>query len=147
WKFVAVADEAGMLAEIQGVGHDVQQDKKTKEDLKAADEITWTKNNLEALINNTEDLTWSIDREGRYVYMNSAYVKRITNNTGIVPRAGDDAYILGSTDLVREEWRSNYNRALSGERYITVHDSPDPETKRVHHFEVSFNPIYKDSKD
>lgn len=111
------------------------------------DEITWTKNNLEALINNTEDFIWSVDRDGRYVYMNSSYRQRIANAIGVIPREGDDAYIhSGSTDAIREEWRCYYERAFSGDRYVTRHESPDPITKELSHFEVSFNPIYKNSK-
>jgi PAS domain S-box-containing protein len=117
------------------------------DDKHAQEEIIWTKNNLEALINNTEDLTWSIDREGRYVYMNTAYRKRITENVGVAPKEGDNAYIhSGNTDKINEEWKSYYQRAFSGERYITRHESPDPQTKESSYFEVSFNPIYKTTK-
>jgi PAS domain S-box-containing protein len=111
------------------------------------EEIAWTKNNLEALINNTEDLTWSINREGRYVYMNTAYRKRITDMVGVTPQEGDDAYShSGSTEKVNGEWLEYYRRALSGERYVTRHESHDPVSKEPTHFEVSFNPIYKNSK-
>ncbi len=114
----------------------------------AQEEIVWTKNNLEALINNTEDLTWSINRDGRYVYMNSAYRKRITDTVGVVPKEGDDAYAhSGHTAQINEEWRSYYNRAFLGERYVTRHESPDPKTKEPSYFEVSFNPIYRATKD
>jgi PAS domain S-box-containing protein len=114
----------------------------------AGEEIAWTKNNLEALINNTEDYVWSIDREGRYVYMNSAYRKRISDTTGTEPTEGDDAYIhSGSTDNIRNEWRGYYNRAFSGERYVTRHQSPNPGTQDITFFEVSFNPIYRRSKN
>jgi PAS domain S-box-containing protein len=114
----------------------------------AQEEVVWTKNNLEALINNTEDLTWSIDREGRYVYMNSAYRKRITGTMGVVPKEGDDAYAhSGHTEKINEEWRSYYHRAFLGERYMTRHESPNPQTKEPSYFEVSFNPIYKATKD
>ena len=108
----------------------------------------WTKNNLEALINNTEDLTWSINRQGQYVYMNSAYRKRITDTVGMVPKEGDDAYAhSGPAANVNEEWRSYYQRAFLGERYVIRHESPDPKTKQLSHFEVSFNPIYRAKKD
>ncbi len=114
----------------------------------AQEEIVWTKNNLEALINNTEDLTWSIDRDGKYVYMNSAYRKRIVETVGIMPIEGDDAYAhSGHTEEINEEWRSYYHRAFLGERYITRHESPNPDTKESSFFEVSFNPIYKATKD
>ncbi|MDO3628449.1 PAS domain S-box protein [Mucilaginibacter sp. BT774] len=112
------------------------------------EEILWTKNNLEALINNTEDLTWSIDRNGKYVYMNSAYRKRISNTTGVTPEEGDNAYLYsGSTDEINAEWRSYYQRAFDGERYVIRHESLNPKTKENDHFEVSFNPIYKGTKD
>ncbi|HTE00955.1 MAG TPA: PAS domain S-box protein [Mucilaginibacter sp.] len=114
----------------------------------AQEETVWTKNNLEALINNTEDLTWSIDREGKYVYMNTAYRNRITYTVGTAPVEGDDAYAhSGHTAQINKEWRSYYRRALLGERYVTRHESPDPQTKKPSYFEVSFNPIYKKSKD
>jgi len=114
----------------------------------AREEIAWTKNNLEALINNTGDYIWSIDREGRYVYMNSAYRKRITGMAGTEPKEGDDAYIhSGNNETIREEWLGYYSRALSGERYVTHHQSPDPGTEQTTFFEVSFNPIYRKSKD
>ena len=112
------------------------------------EEILWTKNNLEALINNTEDLTWSISREGKYVYMNSAYRKRIKNMAGVVPLEGDDAYVhSGPTDEINEKWKSYYQRAFAGERYVVRHESTDPKSKEISHFEVSFNPIYRATKD
>jgi PAS domain S-box-containing protein len=112
------------------------------------EEIAWTKNNLEALINNTEDYIWSIDREGKYVYMNSAYRKRITYTMGTEPKEGGDAYVhSGNTEKILDEWRGYYNRALSGERYVTLHHSPDPQTGEITVFEVSFNPIYRKSKN
>ena len=112
------------------------------------EEMAWTKNNLEALINNTEDYIWSIDRDGKYVYMNSAYRRRITDTVGAEPKEGDDAYIhSGSNDKIRKEWFGYYNRAFSGERYVTRPQSPNAGTKEITFFEVSFNPIYRKSKD
>ncbi|HVS93323.1 MAG TPA: PAS domain-containing protein [Mucilaginibacter sp.] len=129
------ANQEGLPEQLESGARDINE------------EIAWTKNNLEALINNTEDLIWSVDSEGRYVYMNSAYRKRITSIVGIQPNQGDDAYIhSGRTDKVRNEWHGYYARAFSGERYVTRHESLDPATNEQQHFEVSFNPIYKASK-
>ncbi|HTK18676.1 MAG TPA: PAS domain-containing protein, partial [Mucilaginibacter sp.] len=117
-------------------------------EMHAQEEILWTKNNLEALINNTEDLTWSINRDGKYVYMNSAYRKRISATTSAVPEEGDNAYLYsGSSDDINSEWRSYYQRAFDGERYVIRHESINPKTKETEHFEVSLNPIYKGTKD
>lgn len=110
------------------------------------EEITWTKNNLEALINNTEDYIWSINKEGRYVYMNAGYRSRIMATRGIVAQEGDDAYQhSGSTDEVNEKWRSYYQRALLGERYVVRHESAELNSDELSYFEVSFNPIYKET--
>jgi len=80
--------------------------------------------------------------------MNSAYRKRISATTGVVPEEGDNAYqYSGTTDDINSEWRSYYQRAFDGERYVIRHDSINPKTKEAEHFEVSFNPIYKGTKD
>jgi PAS domain S-box-containing protein len=114
---------------------------------KALEEIAWTKNNLEGIINNTQDLIWSIDKEGRYVYMNNAYRTKIETQIGKAPQPGEDAYAhSGDTETVNELWRSFYSRAFSGERYVTIHDSIDPVTKSKFTYEVSFNPIFKTNK-
>jgi len=134
----------------ESTGHNIILNivKDISDDKHAQDEIVWTKNNLEALINNTGNYIWSIDRDGRYVYMNSSYRNRIADTMGVIPKEGDDAYAhSGDTEQVRDEWRQFYERALSGERYITLHESPEPQTKQQVFFEVSFNPIYKNSKN
>jgi len=149
WEFIAITDNNGEVTEIQGVGQDMTQNPDIEINArKAADEIAWTKNNLEALINNTENFIWSIDRDGRYVYMNTAYRKRIEDTMGVMAKEGDDAYVhSGHTEQVRSEWHQYYKRALSGERYVTRHESLNHESQEPSFFEVSFNPIYKQAKN
>jgi len=114
------------------------------EKIRYLEEATWTKNNLEALINNTEDQIWSLDKETRYVYMNKAYRKQISQLTGVEPKEGDYSYLHpGYSEQIIEEWTQYYNRALTGERYSIVNESIDPLTQQVLSFEISFNPIYK----
>jgi PAS domain S-box-containing protein len=140
-KKCRLTDEQTGHQVLLSVINDVSEEQQVRE------EIAWTKNNLEALINNTQDMTWSINREGKYVYMNTAYRNRIAYTIGIVPKEGDDAYAhSGHTEEINQEWISYYHRALSGERYVTRHESPDPQTKEPTYFEVSFNPIYKTTK-
>jgi len=114
------------------------------EEKRAQEEGIWTKNNLEALINNTEDQIWSVDKEMRYVYMNKAYRSQIAHLTGIEPKAGDYPSLnKGFTDAERETWNNYYKRALAGERYTIVSESTDPGSNKLLSFEISFNPIYK----
>jgi len=149
WEFISITGNDGEVTDIQGVGQDLTPVSEIEVNAqKAAEETAWTKNNLEALINNTENFIWSINRDGRYVYMNTAYRNRINDTMGIMPKEGDDAYVhSGHTEKVRSEWHQYYERALSGERYITRHESPDRQSGKISFFEVSFNPIYKQAKD
>lgn len=106
-------------------------------------ELVGTKNSLEALINNTDDQIWSVDRETRYVYMNRAYRRIITHLSGIEPKEGDFANTHpGYDEEIISRWDLYYQRALEGEIYTIINESVDPITKQIISFEVSFNPIY-----
>ena len=108
------------------------------------EELTWTKSNLEALINNTEDQIWSVDKEMRYVYMNRAYRKQIELLTGSEPKYGEFSYQnTGFDEAGIEEWDRYYRRALNGERYTIIYENLAPVSQKVISFEISFNPIYK----
>jgi len=106
-------------------------------------ELIGTKNSLEALINNTEDQIWSVDKETRYVYMNQAYRNRVAHLTGAAPEPGDYSYLhSGYNEDSINAWKDYYARALSGEIYSIVSESIAPDTGETLSFEVSFNPIY-----
>jgi PAS domain S-box-containing protein len=114
------------------------------EEKRAQEEVTWTKNNLEALINNTEDQIWSVDSLTRYVYMNKAYRRQIAHLTGSEPKKGSYSYHHpGYAPEMIEKWNQHYARALAGERYTIIAESIDPQTHKLLSFEISFNPIYK----
>jgi PAS domain S-box-containing protein len=108
-------------------------------------ELVWTKSSLEALINNTQDQIWSVDKDTRYVYMNHAYRTRIAHLTGIEPKEGDYSYLhAGYTVEIIETWKKYYSRALAGEIYSIINETVEPETKELLSFEISFNPIYNE---
>ncbi len=110
---------------------------------RAQDEAHWTKTSLEALINNTHDHIWSVDKEMRYVYMNDAYINETSHLTGIEPKAGEYSYHhQGYSEQVHQEWKSYYAQALLGEQYTIINESIHRQTKARVYFEVSFNPIY-----
>jgi PAS domain S-box-containing protein len=110
----------------------------------AQEEAIKAQNSLDALINTTDDLIWSIDKESRYVYMNTAYRTLIGRITGVEPREGDFSYLhKGYTVDEIETWERYYRRALAGERFSVVSDSIDMATKEALSFEVRFNPVYK----
>jgi PAS domain S-box-containing protein len=143
WEFISVTNEDGEVTEIQGIGQDITHKKVTEQ------EIIITKNNLEGLIDNTDDLVWSIDKEMRYVYINKAFKKTMHEQTGVIPARGHKAY---SEELVNayneefiKEWWGYYERALKGEKYFITKQSMHPITQQPVFWETYFNPIYNAS--
>ncbi len=122
--------------------------KNITDEKRAQEEVMWTKYSLEALINNTEDQIWSVDKNTRYVYMNRAYRDSIAQITGSEPKEGSFSYRhAGYSEEVVNKWNEYYRRALAGERYSIINESIDPATNKILSFEVSFNPIYKTKGD
>ncbi len=137
WEFIAITDENKQVIGVQGVGQDVSERNNAQK------EITWTKNNLEALINNTEDLIWSIDRNNKYLYMNQAFKDTYFRLTGTIPVKGDSIYHEGGFDYNNlEKWHDLYKPAFNGTRYVAIDETIDRVTNEVIFAEVSFNPIY-----
>jgi PAS domain S-box-containing protein len=140
WEFIAITDENGIVTGVQGIGQDVTERNNAQK------EIIWTKNNLEALINNTEDLIWSIDRDNRYLYMNQAFKDMYYKYTGTIPVKGDSIYHEDGFDAKSlEKWDNLYQPAFNGTRYVAIDETIDRETGESVFAEVSFNPIYNAS--
>lgn len=142
WEFVSIADDNGVVVEIQGIGRDITSQMQMRE------EALHMKDSLEALINNTRDHIWSVDKELRYLYMNQAYVEQVTHLTGQKPFKGEYSYKhKGFGKQLINDWTVYYNRALSGERYDIISESIDPVNGQRLYYEVSFNPIYTATGD
>ena len=140
WEFISVTNEDGEVAEIQGIGQDITHKKKTEE------EMALTQTNLDGLIDNTDDLIWSVDSERRYVYMNKAYKKAIIAHTGITPVKGEYHHSAKYTDSYGEslinEWRTYYDRAFNGEKYLITKKGINYTPDNPVFYETYFKPIY-----
>lgn len=140
WEFVSVTNEDGDVTEIQGIGQDITHKKRAEQ------ENINTKSNLEGLIDNTDDLIWSIDREFRYLYINKAFKTLLHQRTGEVPTEGEPAYSDAVLEAYKEErmeeWRGYYNRALKGEKYYVTNQGINPLNQQPIYYETHFNPIY-----
>jgi PAS domain S-box-containing protein len=135
WEFIAVTNDSKEVTGIQGVGQDIT------DKINSQKEISWTKKSLEAIINNTEDLIWSLDRDLGYLYMNQAYKNIISTQTGIEPQAGDSSMHTTFSDEVLTKWKEYYARGFMGEAYIVEDELLDPKTGKLFFYETSFNPI------
>ncbi len=101
------------------------------------------RNNLNALINNTGDLMWSVDRELKLITSNEAFDKLILAMTGTVPQKGSNILIDAFSKRQKRVYTNFYKRALAGETFTEVEHSKLPGDFWS---EISFYPIYEASK-
>ncbi len=131
-------DEAGSPLRVSGTCQDISERKFVEE------EIIRTKSRLDAIVENTSDLIWSIDSEYRLLFCNtrfSVFVQALTGGQididDDVRRFIPDSYV---TDLI-----SLCDRALKGEQF---------SAERVRNFndrdatiEYFFNPIWNERSE
>lgn len=140
WELISIVNEEGIVTEIQGIGRDITNEKIAEK------EIALTQTNLEGLIDNTDDLIWSFDRDRGYVYMNKAYKNAVFAHTGVMPAKGDKPYTKEYIDSygqpIINEWRTYYDRAFNGERFLITKQGINYTPDNPVYFETYFNPIY-----
>lgn len=95
--------------------------------------------NLEALVENTGDSIWSVDRKHRLITLNSAFKLALEVSTGREPSAGQLPRELFDDEQDIIWYRELYTRTLSGERGISLRS--DEVDGHLRHFEVYANPI------
>lgn len=127
-----VRDEGGALRYLMVEGYDIT-DRKLAENARRVSEA-----NLLALLENSSGAIWSLDRDLRYLTFNSRYQDLILS------LGGNKAQLGQRVDEVESRhhfaiWKSNYERALQGERFKALFDLEVRGKTRV--FQASFNPI------
>ncbi|MDR9418921.1 PAS domain S-box protein [Gracilimonas sp.] len=101
--------------------------------------------NNQALINSTQDLIWSIDKEYSLITANQEFQKSIEFQTGQRIDPGDSIFQGNSSDdEYTRRWKRHYRRALNGETFFVENEEPHPEEESEIWYEVAFNPIIKD---
>jgi len=115
-----------------GIMHDVSEIKLAEE------QIDFDRNNLAALINNTDDMMWSIDMDLQLITFNESFNKANILATGKPLRKGD--YILSSygNENRCDTFKILYKKALKGDSF-TILDRLDYPAELWS--EVSFYPL------
>lgn len=93
--------------------------------------------NLRAIINNTRDLIWSVDRQSQIITGNQAFWDRVKELTG------KNEEEVTNADFVQERLKvffESYERAFKGEAFSIVRQR-EIDGKEVYE-ELSFNPIH-----
>jgi len=100
------------------------------------------KKKLQATINNTTDVIWSIDKDHKIISANQAFWERVNKITG------KKQFEVHRTDFdtnLYETWAAYFDRAIKGEAYkIVWSETINGETT---YEEVRFNPIRDKTKN
>lgn len=94
--------------------------------------------NLDALINNTRDLLWSIDKDFKFITFNQPFAEVMKTTTGKVIAKGDDVFSKAMSREQEQRFLKYYSRAFEGETF-TITDVETSPTKYA--AEISFYPI------
>lgn len=103
-------------------------------------------NNLKALINNTQDFIWSIDRDYKLISSNAAFNDIVKLMTGMEVEKGSDALATAFSEGQRERYKKFYERAFLGETFVVEEHTVEEYLSKPYDFwaEISFNPIFNE---
>jgi len=118
---------------LYGTFLDITERKKNEQ------ELIENQANLSALIENTPDGIWSVDKEKKIVVINDS-LKRFFKNFYLIDCNQGDLLMTLMPNNARQKWEEYYNRALTGSRFKVVQTLQSRTEERI--FEISFNPIY-----
>lgn len=94
--------------------------------------------NLDALINNTTDLMWSVNRDLKLITFNRPFFETIKLFSGKTLAKGDDVFSAALSPEQFDRFRLLYSRAFSGESFIEIEHIEAPIESWS---EISFYPI------
>ena len=94
---------------------------------------------LIALIDNTNDIIWSVDKDLHFTALNSSFRNQFRNEFRKEVKIGDNLLEI-LPQRISGEWLKNHKRALGGESFTT--EFALTSKKRNYSYEISYNPIY-----
>jgi PAS domain S-box-containing protein len=106
----------------------------------AEEALKESESKLTALIENTSDLVWSIDKSYLLTASNSAFRKLIETNYGVKITNGDKL-IEKITAIEKDGWLELHKSALKGKR-VTAEFSWVSDSKENLFYEITYNPIH-----
>ena len=135
WEFtlIPMRDAERNIVSVTASGHDVTEREWLEEVLRE------NESRVIALIENTDDAIWSIDRHYRLISSNAAFYKMIKHGHGHGLMNGEQVFFPGLSEELKAQWKSYYDRGLHGEHFIIERETIIGE--KIIYQELSFNPI------
>ncbi|MEO8405137.1 MAG: PAS domain S-box protein [Chitinophagaceae bacterium] len=100
-------------------------------------------NNLHALINNTRDMMWSVDRDFKLMTYNQAFDDIVKIISGTKVEKGEDILRIAINEEQLQQYKNYYERAFAGETFMITQRNDSPVEFWS---ELSFYPIYEKKK-
>ena len=105
-------------------------------------EVQRIKQNMESLINGTDDLVWSVSPDMTILSANKSYFNFMKIATGKEIKEGSPFIVEEFGAELAETWASHYQRALNGEKFSVKEHIYDPVKKQTIYSDTVFNPMY-----
>jgi len=130
-------DKEGNPEYFDGILEDITESKRSEIALKKSEA------NLKAIIENTLESIWSVDRNYVIQYVNEVFINAFMNSFGV--RLAPGINILDTVpDELREIWKERYERTFRNEHFNFEEKLDVIDTS--FYIEVSMNPIVVDGK-
>ncbi|TKB95981.1 PAS domain S-box protein [Pedobacter cryophilus] len=136
-------DISGHLINYNGRRASINSLNDITDKLKAEELKEFEKRDKEALINSTDDLIWSVNKELRLIVANNAANENSLKRFNAILQPGD--HLINTFDVpqhVKDFWFECYNLALTGKQFKKEIESHDLNRENVVWIEINFNPIY-----
>lgn len=132
-----VLDKEGKPDYFDGIIEDITQSKKTELAIKESSA------NLKAILENSLDSIWSINRDYEILYVNDVFANAFKHSFGVLLSRGTNLVESLPEDL-RQLWKERYDRAFNKE-YFVFEDKVETDSSAIY-IEVSMSPIIVDSE-
>ncbi|GAB4404389.1 MAG: hypothetical protein OHK0039_04490 [Bacteroidia bacterium] len=136
WVYLSIVplfDDASRHTHWLGIVRDISEERRNQRLVRQSEA------NLSALINSTEDIILSVDRNYRLLTCNSAYQQIMRERYGVEVAIG--GYVFDWLDRERSQaWRQRFAPAMEGHTHTDILEE-DVRGKRIYH-SLSFSPIF-----
>lgn len=112
------------------------------DEVRQSQEVMLAKKNLEALINNTNDMIWSVDKNHLIISANRKFIEYAFATTGNLTSTGEPVPDGLFGEVYQVKLKEFYQRVLSGEHFIVELALDENADQKF--FEIHFNPIVSD---
>lgn len=134
-------EEIRLLLEVTGdISFAIDVFDQAKKHAEAEQLEEFNKHNLRALINNTNDLMWSVNRDFNLITSNRAFDELGEVNFGKTIAKGENVLSVSYTPEMLAHFKALYERAFAGEAFTETEHFDHPVEMWT---EISYNPIRK----